>query len=127
MSDDTVKLVDRLIQVKAAIKKYQDEEKELIAEIKEDYELGEVLFGSEGIGYELTRQTKLEYGLAAIKVLKELDLLEEFVSISTSKLETMAKAKKIPWALVDKMQDSAILKDTLVVRQFVPEESKVIS
>ncbi len=84
-------LIDRRLQIKLEIERLDEELKKLDEEIKAEHEPGEILLGSEGYGYRLHIDKKLVYGPQATRFLKARDLLDGFVSISTTKLEKLVK------------------------------------
>jgi hypothetical protein len=124
MSDFT-KLIDRRLEIKLHIERLTEELAGIDEEIKESCEVGEVLLGSDGYGYRLSAQEKLNYGSPAIELLEKRGLLKEFVSISSAKLEGLCKKGFLPWADYDLLKSSATVKQTVMITKYIPEESKV--
>lgn len=126
-ASETQKLIDRRLELKYQIERLSNELKEIDQEIKEEFSPGEVMLGSTGVGYKLHSQQSFEYGALTFQHLKERDLLAPFVKISTTGLEKLAKEGHLSWAELDKLRSQARVKETLVLRDFVPEEAKVIA
>lgn len=119
-------LIDRRLQIKLEIERLDEELKKLDEEIKAEHEPGEILLGSEGYGYRLHIDKKLVYGPQATRFLKARDLLDDFVSISTTKLEKLVKEQKMDKSDLELLKELAEIKETLVLRSYVPNEAKVV-
>ncbi len=119
-------LIDRRLQIKLEIERLDEELKKLDEEIKAEHEPGEILLGSEGYGYRLHIDKKLVYGPQATRFLKARDLLDGFVSISTTKLEKLVKEQKMDKSDLELLKELAEIKETLVLRSYVPNEAKVV-
>jgi hypothetical protein len=117
-------LIDKRIDLKFQIERLKEQLDQIDAEIKEDFEIGEILLGSDGYGYKVGVTEKLNYGQNVIRSLKEKDLLDGFVTISTTKLESLCKAGKLSYAELDKFRELAEVKQTKTILQFIPEELK---
>lgn len=119
-------LIDRRLAIKLQMDRLDEELKKLDEEIKAEHEPGEILLGSEGYGYRLHIDKKLVYGPQATRFLKARDLLDGFVSISTTKLEKLVKEQKMDKSDLELLKELAEIKETLVLRSYVPEEAKVV-
>jgi hypothetical protein len=114
--------IDRLIQLKRIIKNAKAEEDAIIKKIKQDYEIGEVLLGSEGRGYQLAGYPKKIYGAESLKCVPQA-LRLELMSLSTAKLEDWIKNKKISKLTLGKIQQNAINKIDVRVIDYIPENA----
>lgn len=119
-------LIDRRIEIKRDIEALDKELKQIDAEIKEDFEGGEILLGSDGYGYRVGLTEKLNYGRQVIQALKERDLLDSFVTVSTSKLEQLCKEGKLSYTEFDKFRSQAEVKVSKTILQFIPEEARIV-
>ncbi len=119
-------LIDRRLAIKLQLDKLKQELEEIDAELKDQFEPGEILLGSDGYGYEIKTQQKVVYGEHAIRLLKSRNLLEPFVSISTAKLQELAKKGRLPWSDIDLLKSTANIQETKMIVQYIPQEAKIL-
>ena len=124
-------LIDRRIELKAQEEKIKEELSRIDDQIKDQYEPGAVLLGSQGYGYKLSVSKKRTYGdeanRVAFQVLTEINLLEPFVKVSGPLMEKLAKAGTLPYAALDVINQAAEEAEVQSLRPYTPQEAKVVA
>lgn len=121
-------LIDRRYFLRRQIKPLEDELKALDEELKIEMEPGEIIIGSEGVGYSLTVSEKPEYPQKAKEIIAILppSKASHFISISKASIDRALKDKVITPETAELLNSMATTKESLVIREYIPDESKVI-
>ncbi len=120
---------DELYDIKRQITKLKDRESQITGLMKEQFDVGDHIQATNGVQYVLSESKSLKYSIAAGAMLVEMapDAAAQLVSVTESKLNTLAKKGLIDRGLVAHLSDEATESVTLAVRPVVPVEAKVVA
>jgi len=122
---DRIALADRKYALSRLKKRVEEELAEIDAELKEELSEGEVIYGSEGIGYRLSIARQDQYDERVIQVLNEMDLLHHFAKVSTQRLLELVRSGHLSWDDFHALRTHAGVKEIPTLREVVSPEAAV--
>jgi hypothetical protein len=124
--DRITKLIDERIELKREAERIKERLAAIDEDLKEDAEHGEILLGSSGYGYRYTTQESRVFNDSAVRYLEGLGLLRYLAKVSTTALEALKKNKKLSQHDIDILNLRSTIKTTQVLREYIPDEAKIL-
>ena len=124
--DKATDLIDQKYELTRIKQQIEEELARIDADLKEQMVEGEVLYGTNGVGYKLSTAHYDIYGEDVVQQLDSLHLLPMFAKVSTARLKELVRDGYLSWEAFHEIRKNVATREVTSLREVVSPHARIL-